>query len=91
MTPTKGNGTGATKLTVAVLAVAISAAGAGYAIMAGRMDDKCETLSQGIRGVSSIVDRNTYRIDSVERTEVEMRERLARIETKVDRLLERER
>ena len=91
MTPTNSNGTGATKLAIAVLAVSISAAGAGYAIMAGRMDDKCKTLEQSYDSVQSIVDRNTLRIDVVERQNSEMRERLARIETKIDRLLENER
>jgi hypothetical protein len=81
MTP-KATGNGSLRLALAILATAATVASASWALMAGKIDDR-------VAPVAATVARNTERIDECERAQADTRERLARIETKLDALLAR--
>jgi DNA-binding FrmR family transcriptional regulator len=72
-----------------ILTSAVGIAGAGYGLVSSRVDDRCETINAQINAVRADVARDALRIDHEEESTAEMRDRLARIETKLDTILER--
>lgn len=88
MTTTKNsNGSGGLRLTMLVLSTAIGIGGASYGLMSSRVNDRCETIDAQVDGVRSDIIRNSGRLDREEAATAAVLDRLARIETKLDRLL----
>lgn len=91
MTPTRSSSGSTLRLALLVLTSSVAIGGASYGIIQGRVDDKCAVIITDIAAVRGTVERDALRIDECEDVNTEMRERLARIETKLDALLERAR
>jgi hypothetical protein len=89
MTPTRGNGYGGVKMVVMVLSCSAGIAGGAYGLMSNKLHDRREVIDAQMTAMRADIDQGCARLDREEAATVDIRERLARIETKVDALLAR--
>lgn len=89
MTPTKPTRNGSVRLALLVLTTSAIVGGSIYGLTASHIDDRIITVTAEIRVLRADLARETERMNRSEASMAEVRDRLARIETKLDALLDR--
>ena len=83
---TTKNGNGGLRLALLVIGTAATVASASWALMASKVDDRCDVLRETISSVRGDVDRDAERIDALQTEIKATREQLVRMEGKLDEL-----
>lgn len=81
-------GNGQIRTVALVLSTAAGIGGVSYGMVSSRLDDRCETISAQIAATRAEIARDSARLDREEGETSKIIDRMARMETKLDTILD---